>query len=73
MSIRPAASPTTRTTEIFLRSQMDQGRSWTQVTRLSTEWGSAYTGVREVAPGELFVVYSIGRDTVGRSVFVKRA
>lgn len=57
----------------FLAFSLDQGRSWTQVTRLSTAAGSAYTGVREVAPGELFVVYSIGKDTVGRSVFVKRA
>jgi hypothetical protein len=44
----------------------------------------AYTGVREVAPGEIYVVYSISdlqdssgyRDTTfstaGRSVFVKR-
>jgi len=68
----------------FLAFSVDQGRSWTQVTRLSSSVTMAYTGVREVAPGELYVVYSVSdlndssgyRDatfsTVGRPVFVKR-
>ena len=68
----------------FLAFSVDQGRSWTQVTRLSSSVTMAYTGVREVAPGELFVVYTISdlhdstgyRDatfsTVGRHVSVRR-
>jgi hypothetical protein len=61
----------------FLAFSIDQGRSWTQVTRLSSAQTAAYTGVREVAPGELFVVYSVksqgdpGYDTVGRSISAK--
>ena len=68
----------------FLAFSTDQGRSWTQQTRLSSSVTMAYTGVREVAPGELFVVYTVSelqdstgyRDavftTVGRSVKVQR-
>ena len=68
----------------FLAFSADQGRSWTQQTRLSSSVTMAYTGVREVAPGELFVVYTVSdlqdstgyRDavftTVGRSVRVQR-
>lgn len=64
----------------FLTFSLDQGQSWTQVTRLSSAPSVAYTGVREVAPGELFVVYSAKvqgtsgtdtYDTVGRSVSVR--
>lgn len=67
----------------FLAFSVDQGRSWTQETRLSSTVTMAYTGVREVAPGELYVVYTVSdlhdssgyRDatftTVGRSVKVK--
>jgi hypothetical protein len=69
----------------FLAFSVDQGRSWTQVTRLSSSVTMAYTGLREVAPGELYVVYSVSGiidssayrgttfDTVGRSVFVHRS
>jgi len=66
----------------FLAFSIDQGQSWTQVTRLSSASTVAYTGVREVAPGELFVAYSAkvssesGVDTwdsLGRSVLVKPA
>ncbi len=68
----------------FLAFSVDQGRSWIQVTRLSTTVSSAYTGLREVAPGEVYVVYSVSgtedseryRDaaisSVGRLVRVKR-
>lgn len=41
-----------------LAFSVDQGRTWTQVTRISSTLTQAYTGVREVAPGELFVVYT---------------
>jgi hypothetical protein len=63
---------------------VDQGRSWTQQTRLSSSVTMAYTGVREVAPGELFVVYTTSDSqdstayqqaiftTVGRSITVRR-
>jgi hypothetical protein len=68
----------------FVAFSMDQGRSWIQETRLSSSVTAAYTGIREVAPGELYVVYSVSgaidsaayRDTVfttvGRTVTVKR-
>lgn len=68
----------------FLAFSVDQGRTWTQETRLSSSVTMAYTGLREVAPGELFVVYTTSeitdssayRDavftTVGRSIRVKR-
>jgi hypothetical protein len=68
----------------FVAFSMDQGRSWIQETRLSSSVTAAYTGIREVAPGELYVVYSVSgaidsaayRDTVfttvGRTVAVKR-
>lgn len=42
----------------YLAFSLDHGRNWTQVTRISHDLTVAYTGVREVAPGELFVVYS---------------
>lgn len=68
----------------FLAFSVDQGRTWIQETRLSSSVTMAYTGVREVAPGELYVVYTVSdltdstgyRDavftTVGRAVTVKR-
>lgn len=67
----------------FLAFSVDQGRSWIQETRLSSSVTMAYTGLREVAPGELYVVYTVSdlydsagyRDTVfttvGRAVTVK--
>jgi hypothetical protein len=66
----------------FLAFSLDQGQSWTQVTRISSAPSMAYTGVREVAPGELFVVYSAKvqgesgtdtYDTLGRSLLVRPA
>jgi hypothetical protein len=68
----------------FVAFSVDQGRSWTQQTRLSSSVTMAYTGVREVAPGELFVVYTTSDSqdstayqqaiftTVGRSITVRR-
>jgi hypothetical protein len=68
----------------FLAFSLDQGQSWTEVTRLSSTLTMAYTGVREVKPGELYVVYSVSDtidslayrnatfSTVGRSVSVSR-
>jgi hypothetical protein len=67
----------------YLAFSVDHGRSWTQVTQISTSLTVAYTGVREVAPGELFVVYSTSPNhpddvrgakynMMGRSVSVKR-
>lgn len=67
----------------YLAFSMDHGQSWSAVTPLSHTMTVAYTGVREVAPGELFVVYtttdspgnyySTKFNTMGRSVFVRRA
>lgn len=60
----------------FVAFSMDQGRSWIQETRLSSSVTMAYTGVREVTPGELYVVYTVsgegGYNTVGRTITVKR-
>lgn len=42
----------------YLAFSVDQGKSWTDVTPISSTVTMAYTGVREVAPGELFVVYT---------------
>jgi len=67
----------------FVAFSVDQGRSWIQETRLSSSVTMAYTGLREVAPGELYVVYTVSdlldssgyRDavftTMGRAVTVK--
>ena len=68
----------------FVAFSVDQGRSWTEVTRLSSSVTMAYTGIREVAAGELYVVYSVSDSiqssgyresvfrTVGRSLYIKR-
>lgn len=42
----------------YLAFSVDHGQSWTQVTPVSSTVTMAYTGVRQVAPGELFVVYT---------------
>lgn len=42
----------------YVAFSLDQGQSWTDVTPVSATVTMAYTGVREVAPGELFVVYT---------------
>lgn len=70
----------------YLAFSLDQGRSWGNVTRISSAVTMAYTGVREVAPGELFVAYSnyVGNvssgpfqaekfNTMGRSIKVHRS
>ena len=41
----------------FLAFSFDQGETWSQIVRLSSVPTSAYTSVRETAPGKLFVVY----------------
>ena len=71
----------------FLMFSVDQGESWTQVTRLSHERTCAYTTLRETQPGTIFVTYSVKADsgkedssewhyrsywTVGRNVNFKR-
>ena len=64
----------------FLAFSLDQGQTWTNVTRLSSVPTCAYTTVREIAPGELYVVYderdrkdyrSPNRRVFGRNVGVK--
>ena len=59
----------------YLAFRLDHGQSWTQVTQISSTATSAYTGVREISPGELYVVYSIvggvsKYKTMGRGVRV---
>ena len=68
----------------FLAFSLDQGETWTSETRLNSSITMAYTGIREVSPGVLFVVYTNSNatqtskyreatfDTVGRTVMVKR-
>lgn len=67
----------------YLAFSLDQGQSWTRVTQVSSTVTMAYTGVREVAPGQLFVVYTTSDadeenyrgakfNTVGRHVTVAR-
>ncbi len=67
----------------FVAFSLDGGDTWENVTRVSSELTMAYTGVREVAPGELFAVYTKSPaqrasqyknarfDTYGRSIFVR--
>lgn len=68
----------------YLAFSVDHGGTWAQVTPVSNTLTVAYTGVREVAPGELYVVYSrtgahpndvrgAKYDTVGRKVSVQRS
>ena len=45
----------------YLAFSLDHGKSWTQVTQISSTITSAYTGVRETSPGELFVVYTTSK------------
>ena len=45
----------------FVAFSADQGESWTQVTRLSMERTCAYTSLREIEPGVLYVTYSAAR------------
>lgn len=68
----------------FLAFSLDQGQSWTQVTRVSSARTCAYTTVREIRPGVLFIVYSLSKKgsddaryeddfkTVGQTITVSR-
>ena len=68
----------------FLAFSLDQGETWTSETRLNSSLTMAYTGLREVSAGVLFVVYTNSNakqtskyreatfDTVGRTVVVRR-
>jgi hypothetical protein len=47
----------------FLAFSTDQGATWGSVKRVSTQLTIAYTGVREVAPGELYVIYTRTDET----------
>ncbi|MFN0171137.1 MAG: sialidase family protein [Bryobacteraceae bacterium] len=69
----------------YVAFSIDQGHSWLQVTQVSAGLTMAYCGIREVAPGELYVVYTttdepqVSRyreakfNTMGRSIYVKHA
>jgi hypothetical protein len=68
----------------YVAFSLDHGQTWEQVTQVSSTLTVAYTGVREVAPGELFVVYTTTAPdaeeyraakftTMGRHVTVRRA
>lgn len=72
----------------FLAFSLDQGETWICETRISTDISVAYTGLREVSPGTLFVVYTTTSETnsanyrkavdggqfntVGRTITVKK-
>lgn len=49
----------------FLAFSVDQGETWGQITRLSSGVTGAYTTVREIRPGELFVVYDEREEYYG--------
>ena len=67
----------------FIAFSQDQGENWGDVIRISSSVTQAYTGIREVKPGELFVVYSTSPliqsydyrgavfTTMGRAVYVE--
>jgi hypothetical protein len=68
----------------YLAFSTDHGASWGGVIQLSSTPTVAYTGVRQVGPGELFVAYTVYPDatspgpyqtakyrTIGRSVKVR--
>jgi hypothetical protein len=61
----------------YVAFSLDQGNSWTSVTQISSTATSAYTGIREVSPGELFVVYTTSENgtkysTMGRNITVQK-
>ena len=55
----------------FLAFSLDQGETWICETRLTTSITVAYTGLREVSPGTLFVVYATTAET--KSVNYRKA
>lgn len=68
----------------FLAFSRDHGATWESETRLNSTMTVGYVGVREISPGNLFVVYTRSDepdafkyaearfDTVGRTVVVRR-
>ena len=44
----------------YVAFSLDQGATWTQVTRVTQKPTTAYVTVREVQPNRLFLVYDIG-------------
>jgi len=50
----------------YVAFSFDQGATWTQVTRITSEPTTCYVTVREVAPNRLYFVYDIG-DNWGRA------
>ena len=61
----------------YVAFSLDQGATWTQVTRVTQEPTTAYVTVREVQPNKLFLVYDIGdgwgRKWVGFEQGIERA
>ena len=67
----------------FMAFSLDQGATWEGETRLNSSLTLAYTGVREISPGILYVVYTSTKeqrtekyksavfDTMGRTAIVK--
>ena len=49
----------------FLAFSLDQGETWGHVTRVSSGVTGAYTTVREIRPGELYVVYDEREEYYG--------
>lgn len=61
----------------YFAFSLDQGATWTQVTRLTKEPSTCYVTIRELEPNRLFVVYDIGdgwgRQWVGYPSGIDRA
>jgi len=61
----------------YVAFSLDQGATWTHVTRVTQEPTTAYVTVRELRPNQLFLVYDIGdgwgRKWVGFEQGIERA
>ena len=61
----------------YVAFSLDQGATWTQVTRVTQEPTTAYVTIRELQPNKLFLVYDIGdgwgRKWVGFEQGIERA
>ncbi|MCC6124064.1 MAG: exo-alpha-sialidase [Pirellulales bacterium] len=44
----------------YVAFSLDQGATWTQVTRLTKEPTTGYVAIRELEPNKLFMVYDVG-------------